>query len=443
MRTRRRVLRGLGVVVSIGLVGALLPATALAGNWPGVTGNLGWDTRGLTAEVSGDSVSNAQSLTFGWGWGSGLQTGVPGGITNPTISVRTGYPPATFGCLPGCTPTGSGFTSTQASLASGAEMFFGLPSTLTSRGTTGFDAIRAVTPLSVPAGGGTQVISVTVILVRPLSNVLAVSFDHDVLGETISCGTTTAPTAPTSGPNAARCTADPARVTWMTCVGPYSPGNSCLPVGQAAVFTAIVNVPNASTHRLMHMPQVQVKDNLLQQSYTVAGPVPESLPLQCAGPGGPGVIVVPRTTSITVPDPTLDGPVAGVGSVTFSSTESVCWLGTVNDAYTVHFAPRLLAVSVSDAIAPGVNRGTGGFRTSSLVLSNPGYVTYLVRFDPSFAGQKVEIWVRSRNGTWAPVTLRLVAADGTVHYYRRIMAWTGFWAKLAGASSHGRIGTVR
>ncbi len=33
--------------------------------------------------------------------------------------------------------------------------------------------------------------------------------------------------------------------------------------------------------------------------------------------------------------------------------------------------------------------------------------------------------------------------DGTVHYYRRISDWTGFWAKLDDGASHGRIGTVR
>jgi len=46
-------------------------------------------------------------------------------------------------------------------------------------------------------------------------------------------------------------------------------------------------------------------------------------------------------------------------------------------------------------------------------------------------------------GSWASPTTRRVAADGTIHYYLRLMTWTGFWAKLDGAASHGRIGTAR
>ena len=100
-------------------------------------------------------------------------------------------------------------------------------------------------------------------------------------------------------------------------------------------------------------------------------------------------------------------------------------------------------VSLSDGIVAGVDRGTSGFRTRSVILPKPGYVTYLVRVGPAFAGKRVAIYTRSKNGTWVYVTGRTVAANGTVHYYRRITAWTGFWAKLDGASSHGRVGTVR
>jgi predicted outer membrane repeat protein len=98
---------------------------------------------------------------------------------------------------------------------------------------------------------------------------------------------------------------------------------------------------------------------------------------------------------------------------------------------------------MTDSIAPGVNRGSSGFGTSSVILPTQGYVTFLVRLDPTLAGQTVELWTRTKTGAWLLTTSRLVATDGTVHYYRRINAWTGFWAKLAGGASHGRIGTVR
>jgi hypothetical protein len=62
---------------------------------------------------------------------------------------------------------------------------------------------------------------------------------------------------------------------------------------------------------------------------------------------------------------------------------------------------------------------------------------------PRFAGRTVEIWKRQKDGTWVVATKRLVAADGSVHYYTRINAWTALLAKLEGATSHGRVATPR
>ena len=72
-----------------------------------------------------------------------------------------------------------------------------------------------------------------------------------------------------------------------------------------------------------------------------------------------------------------------------------------------------------------------------------GYVTVLIRTDPALVGKTIEIWRRQKTGAWVLVTKRLVAADGTVHYYARVSAWTAFLGKLDGASSHGRIATIR
>jgi len=99
--------------------------------------------------------------------------------------------------------------------------------------------------------------------------------------------------------------------------------------------------------------------------------------------------------------------------------------------------------TLSDGIAAGVNKGSSGFGTASVILPGPGYVTYLVRVDPSFAGQHLAIYTEAKGGAWTYTTGRIVAADGSVHYYRKIDAWTGFWAKLDGSSSHGRIAAVR
>jgi uncharacterized repeat protein (TIGR01451 family) len=149
--------------------------------------------------------------------------------------------------------------------------------------------------------------------------------------------------------------------------------------------------------------------------------------------------------------PALPTSLAGAASYTCTYSGVVASGTKTNTATATRGGAGISAVTtvtagppvLTDAIAPGVNRGSSGFGTSSVILDQPGYVTFLVRLDPSLAGQKVELWTRTKTGAWVLTTSRLVAADGTVHYYRRISAWTGIWAKLADGASHGRIGTVR
>jgi 5'-nucleotidase / UDP-sugar diphosphatase len=99
--------------------------------------------------------------------------------------------------------------------------------------------------------------------------------------------------------------------------------------------------------------------------------------------------------------------------------------------------------TLTSSIAPGVNRGTTGFGTSSVVLSKPGYVTVLVKTDKALAGQVVTILTKTKTSDWTAVTQRQIAADGTVHYYAKVSGWTGFVVRYAGETSHGRIATSR
>ena len=122
---------------------------------------------------------------------------------------------------------------------------------------------------------------------------------------------------------------------------------------------------------------------------------------------------------------------------------------TASATVTVNAAPTLTPVSLTDGIAAGVDRGTSGFGTTSLVVLPDHYVTVLGRTSPNLAGSLVEIWVRSKTGDWHRLTSRLVAADGTVHYFARVNGWTAYWLKFAGdsthapAASHGRIATSK
>jgi len=108
-----------------------------------------------------------------------------------------------------------------------------------------------------------------------------------------------------------------------------------------------------------------------------------------------------------------------------------------------HYGPTL-----TDAIAPGVNRGTAGFGASTVIVPKGTYITYLVRTDPGLAGRVVQIWTRTATGAWKQAASRTVASDGTAHCYARVSARTGFLAKWAGddtyvaSSAHGRIATA-
>ncbi len=104
-------------------------------------------------------------------------------------------------------------------------------------------------------------------------------------------------------------------------------------------------------------------------------------------------------------------------------------------------------VTLTDLIAPGVNHGTTGFGTASLVVPANSYITLLVVTAPNLANASMQIWTRTKTGPWTLVTSRTVASDGTVHYFARVNGWTAYQARFAGdathsaAGSHGRIAT--
>jgi hypothetical protein len=147
---------------------------------------------------------------------------------------------------------------------------------------------------------------------------------------------------------------------------------------------------------------------------------------------------------------TFFGCQINVGSLNFytlRATSSPAW----NPATSLPFAisPTLQSVAINDWIAPGVNRGTAGFGTASVIVPPNGYATLLGTTSPNLAGSIVQIWTRTKTGAWRVLTSRVVAGDGTIHYFARINAWTAYQFKFVGdatrspAASHGRIATVR
>jgi len=101
--------------------------------------------------------------------------------------------------------------------------------------------------------------------------------------------------------------------------------------------------------------------------------------------------------------------------------------------------------TLQDAIAPGVQHGTEGFGTSTVLVPKNGYVTYLVRMDSRLKGKRVQIWLDTGSG-WKLTTTRAIEVDGSVHYFARVKGRVGFWAKYPGVkpatTSHGRSANV-
>ena len=191
-------------------------------------------------------------------------------------------------------------------------------------------------------------------------------------------------------------------------------------------------------------PVVTVRDNY---GNLVTTPVTVTLAIG-TNPGG-GTLYCPTSgTSVT----TSGGyayfsgcyiTAAGTGYTLVASSSGLT--SATSTAFTI--GSGATPVTLTDSIAPGVNRGTSGFGTASLVVPANSYVTVLVQTSPNLAGSLVQIWVESKTVGWHSLTLRRVASDGTVHYFARVNGWTAYWVKFPGnstyaaAASHGRIAT--
>jgi hypothetical protein len=99
---------------------------------------------------------------------------------------------------------------------------------------------------------------------------------------------------------------------------------------------------------------------------------------------------------------------------------------------TYHYGPVL-----GDTIAAGKKTtGTIGFKTAPITVAKGTVVTYLVTTSPSLAGQDVQIWTKAKGKAWKLAATRKVGTDGSVRYYAKVSAWTGFLAKWPGDDTY-------
>jgi predicted secreted protein len=113
-------------------------------------------------------------------------------------------------------------------------------------------------------------------------------------------------------------------------------------------------------------------------------------------------------------------------------------------AFVVGAVPVAAVNDLTDGIAPGIVDDLGDFGTYSVVVPRNGYVTYIAQGAGNLAGTPVEIWTDTGAG-WAKATSRTFASDGSVRYFARITAKTGFQARIPGTpggAAHGRSATT-
>jgi hypothetical protein len=248
-------------------------------------------------------------------------------VTNANISVNSGYSPTRFDQSGKCGGAFNSFpavVTNQATLPSGQDLNGGLCSSIPVSFTTGFNSARSISPLEVPAGGGRQSVSVTMTLTDSrygAGNIVKISvLADDLPGEAIACGTASA--APANG--AVSCNSNRADLVLNN-----------QPLGAQVQFAVSVDVPNASTHSILHKPRVWTLGEV-DQAIAISAPA----------------------SSLVIPDSTLDGGTPGSGAITYSvSQANLTWGREVSDNYQVSYEPLFsntdlnLVVSVTPPIA--------------------------------------------------------------------------------------------
>ena len=282
---------------------------ALAGTCQAPCFGLGvTDRESARRPASVDSTAGSATLSGqrGWSFQLGNTYAGNGQATNAAISVSSGYGPSLFDA--GCSGTAVGsfpYVSSQGVLAAGQSLSTDLCSTIPVTFAPGFDSGRSMTPLLIPAGGGQQSVAVTVALTDPaMCRTGGGSPECGFGGQVLAAGPAGASVASITGPanldQGESFQADPSS-------GPGVSWNLNGPVlSKRYTVTVVLNLPNlGSPYSFKPVVDLNLGDS---------GPHGCQVDV-CGGPA----------TSVSIADPTLDGPTAGSGRITFSADQSRLW----------------------------------------------------------------------------------------------------------------------
>ena len=275
----------------------------------------------LIAEVGPgvDAVPASQTLNGVWSWFFVIDDlSVP--VTNPTVTVDSGYPVSAFpGGLAGA--TSFPVSLSQAGLIPG-ESFFpnanfvsNIPVTMSP----GFDSSRSVSPRTIPVGGGHQQLTIT-ITPRTTLGGYKVAIYNSVPGVSVS---------QVSGP-----------VNWND-----------LQAGTTYTIVYDLAVPNPFGVPFSYEPNVHVNGGV------------SSTRDCCIGP----------TNAISFPDPTLDGGTPGRGHVTYSVEQTV-------DSWSIDNATFLEVSYGGLLVLPPTSKGQcidGGWQQFGMFKNQGDCVSYI------------------------------------------------------------------
>ena len=294
------------------------------------------DNASLPADATSAQAGTTQSGTKAWDFF--LVNNSQASVTNPTITINSGWGPSLF-------PGVSSFpvTASQASLAPGAapgDSFH--PSALRSDipvdFTLGYDSTRTVSPGVIPVGGAQQTLTVTVTPIDPRYQsggtpgspfgLFHVIIDSQVQG--VSVVSTTGPGNLNDGEQLAS-GPGPQGTLFAWTLGKTQ-------TNKTYTFTAVLNIPNTTGAPFTYTPGVGIDG----EGRTFLCPA-------CLG------------SAVTVADATLDGNVPGSGHATFSVADtSHMWTSSRGDSFNVYYqgTTQTSAIAVTTTSLPGATPGS-------------------------------------------------------------------------------------
>ena len=264
---------------------------------------------GVPANVN--DIASATTLTGQRNWfalGIGSTGPVPNtvGDENPTVSVASGYDPSLLD--PGFGPPASSlpivFSGQSALNLPQNEGGPGIGSTIEASFQSPCDISRSVAPLTIPVAGGHQTVTYSIRCTGIDS--LNVGIGLGVPGASI---VSFAP--PTNLGQGEQLLAP-----GLPSNGGGGFGLNGVQPGKLYTFSFVLSVPNPYGVPFTDTPDLK----------SVIG---ETQPTGCQGCGG-------LHTSVTIAEPTLDGPTSGAGSVTFSLSDPHIWNIAVSHGYEIN-----------------------------------------------------------------------------------------------------------